>query len=342
MNHRPQTLTTGRLTTAYYRAGEGNGRRLLLIHGNVSSGAFYLPLFDQLSQQFDVIAPDLRCFGGSSALPVDAARGFRDWTEDLAEFTAALGWDRFALAGWSMGGCVAMQYAMDHGEQLTGLILINPGSPYGFGGTKGEDGVMLEPPGLASGGGCVNAQLVQSLLSGEREFLRATLNSVYFKPPFRMDSQWEERLIDEMLKTKVGDGMYPGDTRQVPQWPFVAAGDKGICNTMAPNHGNLSALADAPVKPPVLWMRGNGDIMVSDTSLCDFGYLGQAGVVPGWPGAEVIPPQPMVAQTRAVLARYAANGGRFQEVVLSGGHGCHLESPVRFVEAVAAFVTKAE
>ena len=137
MNHRPQTLTTRRLTTAYYRAGEGNGRRLLLIHGNVSSGAFYLPLFDQLSQQFDVIAPDLRCFGGSSALPVDAVRGFRDWTEDLAEFTAALGWDRFALAGWSMGGCVAMQYAMDHGEQLTGLILINPGSPYGFGGTKG-------------------------------------------------------------------------------------------------------------------------------------------------------------------------------------------------------------
>ena len=313
MNHRPQTLTTGRLTTAYYRAGEGNGRRLLLIHGNVSSGAFYLPLFDQLSQQFDVIAPDLRCFGGSSA-----------------------------LAGWSMGGCVAMQYAMDHGEQLTGLILINPGSPYGFGGTKGEDGVMLEPPGLASGGGCVNAQLVQSLLYGEREFLRATLNSVYFKPPFRMDSQWEERLIDEMLKTKVGDGMYPGDTRQVPQWPFVAAGDKGVCNTMAPNHSALSALADAPVKPPVLWVRGDGDIMVSDTSLCDFGYLGQAGVVPGWPGAEVIPPQPMVAQTRAVLARYAANGGRFQEVVLSGGHGCHLESPVRFVEAVAAFVTKAE
>ena len=337
MNHRPQTLTTRRLTTAYYRAGEGNGRRLLLIHGNVSSGAFYLPLFDQLSQQFDVIAPDLRCFGGSSALPVDAVRGFRDWTEDLAEFTAALGWDRFALAGWSMGGCVAMQYAMDHGEQLTGLILINPGSPYGFGGTKGEGGVMLEPPGLASGGGCVNAQLVQSLLSGEREFLRTTLNSVYFKPPFRMEGEWEERFITEMLKTKVGEGMYPGDTRQVSQWPFVAAGDKGVCNTMAPNHGNLSALADTPAKPPVLWVRGDSDIMVSDTSLCDFGYLGQAGIVPGWPGAEVIPPQPMVAQTREVLERYATNGGRYEEQVLPGGHGCHLESPAQFVAAVEKF-----
>ena len=111
---------------------------------------------------------------------------------------------------------------------------------------------------------------------------------------------------------------------------------------MAPNHSGLSALADAPVKPPVLWMRGDGDIMVSDTSLCDFGYLGQAGVVPGWPGAEVIPPQPMVAQTRAVLARYAANGGSVRETVLSGGHGCHLESPAEFVSAVTDFLVGAE
>lgn len=335
----PKTLTTGRLTTSYYRAGEGNGKKLLLIHGNVSSGAFYLPLFEALSQQFDVIAPDLRCFGDTDALPVDATRGFRDWTEDLLEFTAALGWSRFALAGWSMGGCVAMQYAIDHGEQLDGLVLINPGSPYGFGGTKGADGVMLDPPGLASGGGCANAQLVQCLLSGEREFLRTTLNSVYFKPPFRMEPEWEERFLDEMLKTKVGEGMYPGDARQVPQWPFVAAGDRGICNTMAPNHGNLAAFADLPVKPPVLWVRGDSDIMVSDGSLCEFGYLGQAGIVPDWPGAEVIPPQPMVAQTRAVLDRYAANGGSYEERVLPGGHGCHLESQEQFVEAVRSFLT---
>lgn len=333
-----QFLTTGRLTTAYYRAGEKNSKKLLLIHGNVSSSVFYLPLFDTLSQHFDVVAPDLRCFGDSDALPVDAARGFRDWTDDLAEFTAALGWDRFAMAGWSMGGCVAMQYAMEHGAQLTGMVLVNPGSPYGFGGTKGADGEMLDPPGLASGGGCANVQLVQCLMSGEREFLRTTLNSVYFKPPFRMEPEWEERFIDEMLKTKVGDGMYPGDTRQAAQWPFIAAGDKGICNTMAPNHGNLSAIADAAVKPPVLWVRGDSDIMVSDASLCDFGYLGQAGIVPGWPGAEIIPPQPMVSQTRAVLEQYAANGGSCQEAVLPGGHGCHLESPAQFAAAVIDFL----
>lgn len=331
--YQQQFLATSRLKTAYYRAGEGNRRKLLLVHGNVSSSVFYLPLFHALEKDYDVVAPDLRCFGDSDALPVDATRGFGDWTDDLAEFVSALNWNSFAMVGWSMGGCVAMQYALEHGEQLTGLILINPGSPYGFGGTKGEDGVMLDPPGLASGGGCANAQLVQCLITGERELPRTTLHNVYFKPPFTMPD-WEERFIDEMLKTKVGEGMYPGDTRQVAQWPFVAAGDKGICNTMSPNHGNLSALADAPHKPPILWVRGDSDIMVSDTSLCDFGFLGQAGMVPGWPGAEIIPPQPMVTQTRHVFERYAANGGQYRELVLPGGHGCHLENPESFVSVI--------
>lgn len=332
-----QTRTTQRLTMAYYRSGEGNEKKLMLLHGNVSSSEFYLPLLPELAKTFDVVVPDLRCFGDSDPLPIDARRGFRDWTEDLKEFADALGWARFALAGWSMGGCVAMQYAVDYGASLEGLILINPGSPYGFGGTKGVDGEMLESAGLASGGGCANPQLIQSLLSGERELLRTTLNSVYFQPPFRME-EWEETFIDSMLKTKVGEGMYPGDTRQVAQWPFVAAGDSGICNTMAPNHGNLTGLTEIDQKPPILWVRGQADIMVSDTSICDFGFLGQSGMVPGWPGAEVIPPQPMVSQTRAVLERYAHQGGDYRELVLPGGHGCHLEAPEAFVSEVKKFL----
>ena len=333
-----QKLTTTRLTTAYYRAGEGNDKKLLLIHGNVSSSVFYLPLFPAFEKKYDVVALDLRCFGDSDALPVDATRGFRDWTDDVDEFVTALGWDKFAVVGWSMGGCVAMQYVIDHGDKLTGVTLINPGSPFGFGGTKGVEGTMLEPAGLASGGGCANAQLVQSLISGDRELPRTTLHNVYFKPDFDM-GEWEEKFIDSMLTTKVGEGMYPGDTRQVAQWPFVASGDKGICNTMAPNHGNLSGIADVAAKPPILWIRGDSDKFVSDTSTGDFGFLGQCGFVPGWPGAEEFPCQPMVSQTRYVLDKYAANGGKYTETVIPGSHGCHLESPEAFVAAVDALLS---
>ncbi|MCO8273644.1 hypothetical protein M1L60_23905 [Actinoplanes sp. TRM 88003] len=50
--------------------------------------------------------------------------------------------------------------------------------------------------------------------------------------------------------------------------------------------------------------------------------------MPGWPGAEDCPPQPMIGQTRAVFERYAAAGGSFREVVYADcGHSPHIERP---------------
>ena len=54
----------------------------------------------------------------------------------------------------------------------------------------------------------------------------------------------------------------------------------------------------------------------------------------------MIPPQPMVSQTRTVLAWYEANGGSVQETVLPGGHGCHLESMPDFLKSIANFFEK--
>ena len=49
--------------------------------------------------------------------------------------------------------------------------------------------------------------------------------------------------------------------------------------------------------------------------------------MPGWPGDEVAPPQPMIEQTRAVFERY----GDYREVVFEDcGHSAHLEHPERF------------
>jgi pimeloyl-ACP methyl ester carboxylesterase len=63
-------------------------------------------------------------------------------------------------------------------------------------------------------------------------------------------------------------------------------------------------------------------------SLFNMGTLGKLGVVPGWPGDEVHPPQPMVGQTRYVLERYRANGGSFrEEVIPDTGHSPHMEKP---------------
>ena len=49
--------------------------------------------------------------------------------------------------------------------------------------------------------------------------------------------------------------------------------------------------------------------MIGDASMFDLAQLGKLGVIPGWPGEDVLPAQPMNQQIRAVLDRYRANGG---------------------------------
>jgi pimeloyl-ACP methyl ester carboxylesterase len=89
-------------------------------------------------------------------------------------------------------------------------------------------------------------------------------------------------------------------------------------------------------------VRGDQDAIVSDASYFDINFLGQVGVIPGWPGEEVAPAQQMIAQTRAVLDRYAANGGSYREVVFEGaGHSPHLEDPARFTSELLGHVSAA-
>ena len=76
-------------------------------------------------------------------------------------------------------------------------------------------------------------------------------------------------------------------------------------------------------------------MIVSDSSFFDFGTLGKLGYVPGWPGEEIYPPQPMVGQTRSLLEKYAAQGGSFEEVVIADtGHTPYVEKPEEFMAAL--------
>ena len=89
----------------------------------------------------------------------------------------------------------------------------------------------------------------------------------------------------------------------------------------------------------MLWLRGDQDQVISDESMFDFGTLGRLEVVPGWPGMEVFPPQPQIAQTRAMLDRYQAGGGSVRELVFEGcGHGPPIERSAEVREQLLAHI----
>jgi len=337
-------VQTNRLYTHFLERGPTDGVPVVLVHGNVSSCRFFDELLAALPSQFRGIAPDLRGYGESEPKAIDASRGVRDWSDDLHNLFETLALPRVHLLGWSLGGGVVMQYAIDHPERVQSLTLIAPVSPYGFGATKGLDGELVTPDGAGSGGGAANPEFVKLLaakeMGSESPFApRNVMNTFYFKPPFRVAPAVEDRLVAAMNNTAVGEDNYPGDLRPSDNWPNLAPGTHGVLNTLAPTHFNVSALAQINPKPPVLWIHGADDQIVSDTSFFDLAFLGQVGAVPGWPGAELCPPQPMIGQTRAMLEQYQANGGRYQEVVLADcGHSPHIEQAAEFQQHFFGFL----
>ncbi len=183
--------------------------------------------------------------------------------------------------------------------------------------------------------GLVNPQAVELVKEGYRGAdnpfgLRSALKLLVYKPPFVPAR--EEDLLSSALSIHVGEQDWPGDGSASPNWPFMAPGQWGAANGLSPKYAiNTADLLAVEPKPKILWVRGSDDIAVSDTAASDPGVLGMAGFIPGYPGADVYPPQPMIAQTRAVLEKYAAAGGAFKEVVIEDtGHAPFIEKPEEF------------
>lgn len=321
--------------------GPVDGPPVLLIHGNCSSSGYWEPLLRHLPQDWRIVAPDLRGYGASPALGVDATRGVRDFADDVAPLLTAF--DRKpVVVGHSLGGGVAMQLLLDHPSSIAAVVLEAPVSPYGFGGTRDLSGTPTTPDFAGTGGGSANPDFVRLLAAKDRgtdeqASPRNVMRAFYVADPSSFGDD-EDLLLDTMLTTAVGEDNYPGTGSASDNWPGVGPGERGVLNTLSPRWLNLSGIVDLPVKPPITWIRGDQDAIVSDASFFDLAQLGKLGLVRGWPGDDACPPQPMIGQTRAVLSAY----GPYTELVYEGcGHSPHVERAADFALSLAEVVESA-
>src|SRR5919199_4070589 len=107
-------VQTERLRLHLGESGPEDGEPVVLIHGNLSTGRFFEHLFADAPARYRLLAPDMRGFGDTESVPIDATRGLRDWADDTAALLDALGIARpVHLAGWSTGGVAIAAFAME-------------------------------------------------------------------------------------------------------------------------------------------------------------------------------------------------------------------------------------
>jgi pimeloyl-ACP methyl ester carboxylesterase len=177
---------------------QGAGEPLVLVHGIGHRLQAWAPVLDRLAAHHDVIAIDLPGFGASPVPPGGVPRGMPATVAMLAGYFAAEGLDRPHVAGYSLGGAIALELAVaGHVRSATAF------SPAGF-FTEAERRRTLATLRIMRASTFFPAPLIrQSMrIAAFRAFCYAPLLAY----PRRLDYQ---RAVEDALAMRRGRGFRP-------------------------------------------------------------------------------------------------------------------------------------
>jgi len=97
---------------------------LVLLHGSGGDSTVWEAQIEAFADKHTVIAPDLPGHGKSAGKPLLGPEQYADWLKQLIE---SLNFTSIVLAGHSMGGIIAQEYARKYPKKLKGLVLIGTG-----------------------------------------------------------------------------------------------------------------------------------------------------------------------------------------------------------------------
>jgi len=109
---------------AYAQQGRVALAPMVMLHGWAASHKFWKYCFSAFSPRWRVIAPDMVGFGISEKPKRDyTLKGLTEW---FGRFLDAMKLDRVTLVAHSMGGTIALLYAIEHPERIERLVVSNP------------------------------------------------------------------------------------------------------------------------------------------------------------------------------------------------------------------------
>jgi pimeloyl-ACP methyl ester carboxylesterase len=176
---------------------EGKGLPVIFLHAGVADSRMWQPQMHTFARQFECIAPDMRGFG-KSALP----RGSWSPVADLLGLIDHLRLKPVHLVGCSMGGGVAVDFALEHGERVSKIVLVGPGiSGTHFGAKYPELFAEAEAAETAGDHAAIVEADAHLWLDGPRRrpgFVTDPIRKLFFEMDSNFDSDFESAPIDQI------------------------------------------------------------------------------------------------------------------------------------------------
>ncbi len=176
----------------------GAGEPVLLIHGIALDSRMWEPQVAPFAKHFDVIRPDTRGFGQSELPP-------QRWSpvEDMLALMDHLHLKPAHLVGCSIGGGIAVDFAIAHGERISKLVLVGPGVSGTHFSAKYPD-LMAEVEAAEKSGDtdAINRAEMHLWLDGPRRrrgYVRQPLRDLFLEMNgSNFGRDWESAPIDEL------------------------------------------------------------------------------------------------------------------------------------------------
>jgi pimeloyl-ACP methyl ester carboxylesterase len=147
----PDSITSGKTSNGTAWSRVGSGKTLVLLHGVGVNKSVWAPEVNLLSNSFDILVYDMWGHGDSD-LPAGEL-SLTDYTNQLAGLLSELEISEAFVAGHSMGGLIAIDFALKHSEMCLGMCALNAV----FNRTPAQsEAVKKRAADLAAGGVSVN------------------------------------------------------------------------------------------------------------------------------------------------------------------------------------------
>ncbi len=237
----PKSVTVDGRAWPYLEGGDPGKPLLLFVHGFAGDKDNWSMIAPYLTRDYHVIAPDLPGFGENERNPA-LAYDIAAQTARLKAFVDALGLERPHLCGNSMGGWIALRFALDYPGALASLVLLNNA------GVKGARDSDLEKQAANED---YNPLVLANLEDADR-----LLAMVAHKPP-RIPARLKPALYADALKYRDQlDGVF---------W---------VIATEARDHPLNERLGEVRVPTLIIWGRHDRLIDVSCVPVLEAGIAG--------------------------------------------------------------------